>query len=114
MKGDIEFAKNIASRVDEGARIWIVDSNKENIYWFANLFPPNMKTVGYSTGSLEITKERAQLQIDSAEYVLHCVESDYCIPAFTDSMKAYLNQFETDTFDNGGWTLLLHNTKIKK
>lgn len=114
MKGDIEFAKNIASRVDKGARIWIVDSNKENIYWFANLLPPNMKTVGYSTGSLEITKERAQLQIDSAEYVLHCVESDYCIPAFTDSMKAYLNQFETDTFDNGGWTLLLHNTKIKK
>ena len=56
MKGDIEFAKNIASRVDKGARIWIVDSNKENIYWFANLLPPNMKTVGYSTGSLEITK----------------------------------------------------------
>lgn len=114
MKGDVEFARSVASKVDEGSRVWIVDANKENIYWFANLLPPNMKTVGYSTGSLEITKERAQLQIDSADYVLHCLESDYCIPAFTDSMKIYLNQFKTDTFNNGGWTLLLHNTKIRK
>lgn len=114
MKGDVEFAKSVASKVDERSQIWIVDANKENIYWLANLLPPNMKTVGYSTGSLEITKERAQLQIDSADYVLHCVESDYCIPAFTDSMKIYLSQFKTDTFNNGGWTLLLHNTKIKK
>ncbi len=114
MKGDIEFAQKVASKVENGKTIWIVDANKENIYWLANLFPPNMTTVGYSCGSLEITKERAQLQIDSADYVLHCIESDYCIPAFTDSMKTYLSQFPTDTFDNGGWTLLLHDKQQQK
>ncbi len=108
MKGDIEFSKKIASNIESGKTIWIVDANLEKIYWLANILPPNMATVGYSCGSLEITKERAQLQVDSADYVLHCIESDFCIPAFTDSMKIYLSRFETDTIDNGGWTLLLH------
>ena len=111
MKGDIEFSKKIAAKVENGKPIWIVDANLEKIYWLANILPSNMATVGYSCGSLEITKERAQLQIDSADYVLHCIESDYCIPAFTDSMKAYLSKFPTDTIENGGWTILLHAKK---
>ena len=108
-KGEIEFAQSIASHIAPDSKVWIVDSNRENIYWIANFFPPNMREVGYSSGPLEITLRRAQLQVDSSDYVLHCVESDYCFPAFTDSMKTYLSQFETDTFNIGGWTLLLHN-----
>lgn len=55
--------------------IWIPNMDVKK-YWFQiNRKPPNMRDIAYSTGSSELTAEKAERQMRDADYVL-CLKGD--------------------------------------
>ena len=61
--------------IPEDGTIWIPNMDVKK-YWFQiNRIPPNMHDIAYSTGSSELTAEKAERQMLDADYVL-CLKGD--------------------------------------
>jgi len=101
LKGQTEMSAKLSSLIEPGKTVWIVHGGIEYLYYFNNLTPPNMASIGYATGPLEVTKEKQWNQVKSADYVIRFTQDFPFEYSFDEEVKAYVNQFPSDTLDNG-------------
>lgn len=50
--------------------VWIEPVYLESVYFYADILPPNLPTIGYAFGPLGIDYEMAKVQYESAEYII--------------------------------------------
>lgn len=66
-----ETADRVNGLIDGSKTVWIADGSLEYLYYLCNLYPADMKNIGYSTGCFEITPEKALSEVHQADYVIY-------------------------------------------
>lgn len=64
------IADYLNNQIPYGSVVWIEPIRLEPVYFYANILPPNLSTIGYSFGTLGLNRDDAFLQIKSANYVI--------------------------------------------
>ena len=67
--------ERIHNIVPKDKTLWIPNTSLLKYWIKTNRLPPNMKEIGYSTGTSELTPEKAERQINDADFIL-CQEGD--------------------------------------
>lgn len=102
LKGQTELSNRLSEIIDNDKTVWIIHGGIEYLYYFNNLTPPNMSSVGYATGPLEVTKEKQWKQVKSADYIIRFTRDYPYEYSFDEEVKSYVNQFPMDSLDSNG------------
>lgn len=57
-------------QIPSKSAVWIEPIFLNSVYFYADILPPNLASIGYSFGPLGLDKDAAITQIDSAEYII--------------------------------------------
>lgn len=105
-----QISSILETKIDSGKKVWIPHGGIEYLYYFNNLIVPNMATIGYATGPLEVTPEKQWAQIKSADYVI-CFKRVYPYEySFSEEVREWLSQFSVESLDRDGEILLYDMT----
>ncbi len=93
------IAQTLQKYVQKDETIWIFQYDLIQVYYYGQFTPPNVKTRGYSFGSLAINQEKTWKNILVADYIfmyntIH--PNEYVL---TDSVKTYLEQYRAIPID---------------
>ena len=101
-----QIASILREKIDLEKKVWIPHGGIEYLYYFNNLMVPNMVSIGYATGPLEVTYEKQWAQIKSADYVI-CFKKDYPYEySFSQEVRDWLSHFSVESIDKEGEILL--------
>lgn len=101
-----QISSILSEKIEVGKKVWIPHGGIEYLYYFNNLMVPNIATIGYATGPLEVTLEKQWAQIKSADYVI-CFKRVYPYEySFNQEVRDWLSQFSVEPLDRDGEILL--------
>lgn len=105
-KEQIMIANKLKKMNLSNKTIWVAHTELQRYNYLCNFFPANIKEVGYAVGPLEVTKEKAWLQIGASDYVLHYAVGNEFDYYYNGEIADYLASYPADTIDNKGKILL--------
>ncbi len=104
----VQLAQIVKNNTNMNDKLWIAHGGLFYIYYYTNLMPPNLATIGYSFGPLGINEKQAFQQARDADVILK-FEKDYPYDSFlTDSLKQFISGNEYKEIQNG---ILLYRMK---
>lgn len=86
--------------------IWVAHTGLQQYNYLCNLYPANIKEIGYAVGPLEVTKEKALKQLESSDYVLHFAVGNDLDYYYNGEVSDYIACFPADTIGLDGNILL--------
>lgn len=70
LQQQLSSTESLRDVIKEGETLWIVNCEYSYLYYFGNFYPADMKNFAYSTGSFEVTPEKAYREARCVDYVL--------------------------------------------
>lgn len=94
-QSQVDFSREVKKYVPDDAQLWVAHGGLYYLYLTTGNMPPNLSSIGYSFGPLGLNENKAFDQAKEADYVIRFL-ADYPYEAyFTDSLKYYIEQYQS-------------------